>query len=295
VIEVVKSDVLGFCGGVRRAVHRIEVELEARGPLCTLGAIVHNAHVVDTLAGKGASMVKSLDEVPPGGTVALTAHGAGEEVVAEIKRRGLRLVDTTCPIVRRAQETAARLAEEGFGVIIYGEAAHPEVRGILSWTRERGIATQSPDVDVPAGPRGVALISQTTRCPEAFAQFAQAFARRLAGRVPEVRIVGTTCPETGRRYQAAEKLAREVDVLFVVGSRHSANTQKLAETGQAAGVCTYLIESADEIRESWLGEGGRLGVTAGASTPDDVIRAVIRRLEQRTACRRPTRRSTTPR
>jgi len=277
--EIVKAKVLGFCGGVRRAVHQIETELassSSSGPLYTLGATVHNAHVVDALARKGARVVKSLDEVPAGGTVAITAHGAGEDVVAEIARRGLRLVDTTCPIVRRAQETAARLAEEGYGVVLYGEAAHPEVRGILSWTRGRGIATQSPDVEVPPGPRGVAVISQTTKSPEMFAQFSQALVRR----VPEIRIVDTTCPETGRRYQAAEELARDVDVLFVVGSRDSANTRKLAETCAATGVRTHSIESADEIEDTWFGEGKRLGVTAGASTPDDAIRDVVRRLER---------------
>jgi 4-hydroxy-3-methylbut-2-enyl diphosphate reductase len=292
VIEVVKADVLGFCGGVRRAVHRIEAELEEQGSLHILGAIVHNAHVVDALARKGASMVKSLDEVPPGGTVAITAHGAGEDVVAEIKRRGLRLVDTTCPIVRRAQETAAALAEGGFGVVVYGVAAHPEVRGILSWTRGRGIATQSPDGDPPTGPRGVALISQTTISSEAFARFAKALAQKLAGRVPEVRVVDTTCPETGRRYEAAERLAHDVDVLVVVGSRHSANTQRLAETCQATGVRTYLIESSGEIEDLRLGGGLRLGVTAGASTPDDVIRDVIHQLECGTARRRPGEPST---
>jgi len=281
VSEVMKAEVLGFCGGVRRAVQRIELELEERGPLHTLGAIVHNSHVVEALARKGACMAETLDEVPAGGTVAITAHGASKDVVAEIERRGLRLVDTTCPIVRRAQETAARLAEEGFGVVLYGEATHPEVRGILSRTRGRGIATQSPETDVPPGPRGVAVISQTTKSPEMFAQFAQALARRLAGRVPEIRVVDTTCPETARRYQAAEELAQRVDVLLVVGSRGSANTRKLAETCCATGVRTHSIESADEIEDSWFHEGERLGLTAGASTPDDVIEAVVRRLEGR--------------
>jgi 4-hydroxy-3-methylbut-2-enyl diphosphate reductase len=275
-----KAEVLGFCGGVRRAVRLIETELEERGPLFTLGAIVHNSHVVEALARKGARMAENLNEVPAGGAVAITAHGASKDVVAEIERRGLRLVDTTCPIVRRAQETAARLADEGFGVVLYGEATHPEVRGILSRTRGRGIATQSPEADVPPGPRGVAIISQTTKSPEMFAQFAQALARRLAGRVPEIRIVDTTCPETALRYQAAEELAQRVDVLFVVGSRGSANTRKLAETCCATGVRTHSIESADEIEDFWFHEGERVGVTAGASTPDDVIEAVVRRLER---------------
>ncbi len=279
-MTVVMAKILGFCGGVRRAVQMIETELTEHGPLHTLGAIVHNAHVVDGLAAKGAKMVEGLDGVPEGGTVAITAHGAGEEIYAEIDRRGLRLVDTTCPIVRKAQETVARLVEDGFAVILYGEAEHPEVRGILSWTRGQGVATQSPDVDVPEGPAGVAIISQTTKSPERFGQFAESMVKRLAGHVPEIRIVDTTCPETGRRYQAAQVLAEAVDVLFVVGSRTSANTRKLVETCRATDVPTYHIESADEIEVEWSAGRERVGVTAGASTPDAVIEEVVERLER---------------
>ncbi len=283
--EVVKADVLGFCGGVRRAVRLIETELEQRGSLCTLGAIVHNSHVVDALARKGAKVVESLDEIPPGGTVAITAHGAGEGVVDEIARRGLHLVDTTCPIVRRAQTAAARLAGQGFAVVVYGEAAHPEVRGILSWTRGQGIATLSPDADVPPGTRAVAVISQTTKSPEAFAQFARTLGARLAERALKVCTLDTTCPETERRYQAATALAREVDVLFVVGSRESANTRRLAEVCQATGVPTYAIQVAGEIEDASLQDRQRVGVTAGASTPDDVICDVVRRLERQATAR----------
>jgi (E)-4-hydroxy-3-methyl-but-2-enyl pyrophosphate reductase len=278
-MSIDKAKVLGFCGGVRRAVQMIETELAERGPLHTLGAIVHNARVVDALAANGARMATDLDEVPENGTVAITAHGAGEEVFAEIERRGLRLVDTTCPIVRRAQETAAQLVEEGFTVVLYGEAEHPEVRGLLSWTRGRGTATQSPDVEIPIGERGIALIAQTTQNPTRFAEFAQTVVRRYTGAAQEIRIIDTTCPETGRRYQAAKELADSVEALIVVGSRTSANTRKLAETCRETGIRTYHIESADEIDEDRLSGTSRFGVTAGASTPDDVINAVVRRLE----------------
>jgi 4-hydroxy-3-methylbut-2-enyl diphosphate reductase len=259
-------------------VQTIETELAERGPLHTLGAIVHNAHVVESLAAKGARMVEDLGEVPDGAAVAITAHGAGEDVYQEIEQRGLRLVDTTCPIVRRAQETAARLVEEGYYVVVYGEAEHPEVRGILSWTRGQGTATQSPDVDVPSDKVGLAVIAQTTKNPVRFAEFAQAIVERFTAAVPEIRIVDTTCPETGRRYQAARDLAEGVDVLIVVGSRTSANTRKLTETCVATGVTTYHIESADELQDAWLTEGSSFGVTAGASTPDEVIEDVVRRL-----------------
>ena len=277
-MSVLKAKVLGFCGGVRRAVQIIETELTEHGPLYTLGAIVHNAYVVNSLAEKGARLVTSLDEVPDGATVAITAHGAGEEVYEEIERRGLRLVDTTCPIVRRAQETAAYLVEEGFFVVIYGESEHPEVRGILSWTRGQGVATPSPELELPNGTKGIAIIAQTTKSPALFAEFTQAMARQFTGRVPEIRIVDTTCPETGRRYQSAKDLAEIVDTLLVVGSRSSANTRKLAETCRATGKPTHHIESADEIEEVWLQDGCQIGVAAGASTPDAVIEDVVSRL-----------------
>lgn len=279
-MQVIKADVLGFCFGVRRAVTMIESELEKNGPLCTLGAIVHNTHVVESLTEKGGRLVRGLDEVGSTEAVAITAHGAGEEVYSAIRDRGLRIVDTTCPIVRRAQQTAENLVKEGFFVIVYGEAEHPEVRGILSWTAGRGIATQTPEVDIPEGTTGIAVIAQTTKNPQQFAQFAERATGQFAGKVSEIRIVNTTCPETGRRYQAGSELAKKVDVILVVGSRSSANTRKLAETCSATGVPTYHIESSDEINDDWFAGCNRCGVTAGASTPDEVIEDVVRRLDE---------------
>lgn len=277
-MEIVKAKVFGFCFGVRRAVEMIETELDNNAPLCTLGAIVHNNHVVEALASKGAKLVQSLDEVPPGGAVAITAHGAGEEVYADIRGRGLRLIDTTCSIVRRAQQTAAALVNDGFFVVLYGEVEHPEVKGILSWTRGQGVVTQTSKIDVPPGVKGIAVIAQTTKNPKLFAEFAQQITKEQTGKVPEIRIIDTTCPETGRRYQAARELAQQVDSLIVVGSRSSANTRKLTETCRETGIPTYHIESAAEIEEAWLAGVDRFGVTAGASTPDDVIAEVVLRL-----------------
>ncbi|MEA3239780.1 MAG: 4-hydroxy-3-methylbut-2-enyl diphosphate reductase [Candidatus Bipolaricaulota bacterium] len=279
-MQVIKADVLGFCFGVRRAVRMIETELEQNGPLCTLGAIVHNTHVVEGLTKKGGRLVRSFDEVPADEAVAITAHGAGEEVYAEIRERGLQLIDTTCPIVRRAQQTAANLVKDGFFVILYGEAEHPEVKGILSWTAGQGIATQTPEVEIPDGTTGIAVIAQTTKNPQQFAQFAEQATREFASRVSEIRIINTTCPETGRRYQAGSELAKKVDVILVVGSRSSANTRKLADTCNATGVSTHHIESSDEIEDSWFAGCSRCGVTAGASTPDEVIEDVVCRLSE---------------
>ena len=281
-MKVVKSDVLGFCFGVRRAVEMIENELKDNGPLCTLGAIVHNTHVVSGLSDEGGQLVHSLDEVPENGAVAITAHGAGEEIYKEIKRRNLRLIDTTCPIVRRAQETAATMVKDGFFVLLYGERDHPEVKGILSWTRGKGEATMSSEAAVPGKAKRIAVISQTTKKRELFAKFAQQITGQYASKLEEIRIIDTTCPETGRRYQAARELAHEVEALFVVGSHSSANTRKLAETCRETKIPTYHIDSTYEVKVEWLAGISRVGVTAGASTPDYIIDEVVSQLEDPT-------------
>lgn len=275
-MKIELARVYGFCPGVRRAVQMVEEYLKWEGPLATLGAIVHNAQVVDRLSRMGARVAESLDRVLEP-AVAITAHGAGPEIYAQIEKRGLRLVDTTCPIVKRAQEAARRLAEESYTVIIYGEETHPEVRSLLSWTQRKGYATLSSE-HLPPSVEKLAIISQTTKGREAFWEFVLAMLAKLVSALPEVRVIDTTCPETGRRYQAARELAKRVDVIFVVGSRNSANTRKLAETCEKTGVRTYFIEDASEIDPEWISEMSRVGVTAGASTPDEVIDQVIQSL-----------------
>lgn len=278
-MRVELAEVFGFCPGVRRAVEMVERYLAENGRLSTLGAIVHNAQVVEELAQKGARVVESLAEVRDG-AVAITAHGAGPEVFQEIQRRGLFLVDTTCPIVRRAQEAAREFAEEGFFVLIYGEEAHPEVRGLLSWTRGHGKATLNPsEVQEIEGER-LALISQTTKGRAEFWSFVANVVARLGSRLREVRALDTTCPETGRRYQAVQKLAEKVEALVVVGSRNSANTRKLAEVARHTGLPTFHIERAEELRPEWFHGISRVGVTAGASTPDHLVAEVVARLEK---------------
>jgi len=257
----------------------VEEHLAREGPLATLGAIVHNSHVVEALERKGARVAGSVSEAHEP-TVAITAHGAGQEVYSEIEKRGLKLVDTTCPIVKRAQEAAHTLAEAGYTVLIYGEESHPEVRGILSWTGGKGYATLRP-ADLPElSPGKLAVISQTTKDQKAFWDFVREVIARFHSTLADLRVIDTTCPETGRRYQAALELAERVQAIFVVGSRNSANTRRLAETCRGTGVRTYFIESAEEIDPAWLSGLSRVGVTAGASTPDEVINQVIHRLSQ---------------
>ena len=278
-IEVRTASALGFCFGVRRAIDMVEGAAAERGAIDSLGSIVHNPVVAERLKSRGVGIVGGFENVSSG-SVAITAHGAGPEVYARVEAQALDLVDTTCPIVARAQRAARRLVDGGFKVIIFGDEQHPEVRGVLAWTRGEGIVLASADDPVEIPRRKVALLSQTTKSEHAFTDFVSRFLALHIDRINEVRIINTTCPETEDRYEAARDLAAEVDLMIVIGGRNSANTGKLAGTCRAAGVETHQVERENELDAAWL-EGHRVvGVTAGASTPDESVRAVVRRIKQ---------------
>ncbi len=276
-VRVVRAEVLGFCHGVRRAVERVEEAVADHGTVFSLGPVVHNEQVTARLARVGVKVVQSLDEVPDGGVVAVTAHGAEAETLDRIAERGLPRIDATCPIVRRAQQAAAEHTAAGRTVIVYGDPAHPEVRGILSRTGGRGVATESADLMDASIEPPIALLAQTTADPEGFERFVGAVRARSDG---DITVVDTTCPETVRRYRAARDLAARVDGMVVVGSRSSANTVRLVDVCRAADVPTFLVASADEIGSSMLGGFPLIGLTAGASTPDAIIDEVLRCLRR---------------
>jgi 4-hydroxy-3-methylbut-2-enyl diphosphate reductase len=198
-----------------------------------------------------------------------------------LTERGFTIIDTTCPNVGRAQHIAAEMARDGFTIVIFGDSAHTEVRGLLGWAGDRGIATLDASAlessRTPPVPAGVGIISQTTQRVEEFTAFAQRVCATVLAVSQEVRIVNTLCDATLRRQSAAADLARTVDAMVVIGGHASANTQRLAETC-ATIVETYLVETADEIEEALLRGKKRIGLTAGASTPDSSIREVESRL-----------------
>ncbi len=273
-MEIKKANVLGFCFGVRRATKIVTREVDSGRKLFTLGDIVHNPDVVETLAKKGATPVRSLDEVK-NKRVAITAHGVGEDIYRDIQKRDLDLVDTTCPIVRRAQEVVQEMTERGYQVVLYGEEDHPEVKGILGWTGGEGRAILDVGEELKILKEKICLISQTTKGQRAFVHFAGKFLEKYLGEADSVHIVDTTCPETGKRYKAATNLAKWADLLIVVGGRNSANTKKLASVCRQTGVKTYHIENNQELKGSWFKGIKRVGVTAGASTPDSAIQKVV--------------------
>ena len=277
-MKIEKARELGFCFGVRRALKIIENAAEGDIKIATLGPIVHNKTVVARLKSLGVRVVDNVDGLK-GGVIAISSHGVSPAVYEKIQSRGAKVIDTTCPIVRSAQKAAQRLAKAGFGVIIFGEASHPEVRGLLGWAGENAIA--SMNVDTITGEivsKRIGILAQTTQSRGEFTAFVNRLTEKLLPHVQEIRIMNTLCQETQKRQSAAEELAETSGLMIVIGGHNSANTRRLAEVCSPL-VETHHIENADEIDAEWLHGKKKVGITAGASTPDEAIDQVIQRIE----------------
>jgi len=277
-LKIEKAAGIGFCFGVRRAIDILERVARERGGVETLGAAVHNQQVLSRLAELGIRVVSSVAEIQ-GDTVAISSHGVGPQVMAQVRGRHIDIVDTTCPFVRRAQIAARRLADAGFYTIIYGDESHPEVKGILGWAGGKGVSTLDETVitrlDRP--PRRLGILSQTTQIPAHFTQFVRKIIDAALIKDAELRIIDTICHDIRQRQLAALELAGGVDLILVIGGHNSANTRHLVELCSAA-TKTYLVETAQEIQPSWLEGQQRIGITAGASTDEQTINEVLKKL-----------------
>ena len=272
-MQIEKAAEIGFCTGVRRAINMIERAATELGPLQTLGPIVHNQQVVDRLAEHGVTVAESLDQLKRE-ILCISSHGVGPQVIEEAESRGIKIIDTTCPFVRRTQVAAKKLANSGFSVIVFGDENHREVQGVLGYAGEKGLATVKVPSFKKLSPR-VGILSQTTQSFTAFHSFVSSFIQTHLESISELRVVYTICDATRKHQEAALDLARRSDLMLVVGSRGSANTKRLAELCSAL-IETHHIETAQEIDPKWLsGKVERIGITAGASTPDEVIDEVI--------------------
>jgi 4-hydroxy-3-methylbut-2-en-1-yl diphosphate reductase len=280
-MQIIRANEMGFCFGVRRAVEMMEESVKQRGPMVSLGSVVHNPQVVQRLRESGLEVindVKQAGEMP----VAITAHGVSRQVISDLEANGVEIIDTTCPIVTRSQQWAHRLSEEGFAVVIFGDPNHKEVRGVLGWARGSVLVVASEDevTQLPEGfPSRVGVLSQTTETEARFASFVKKLFEVNLDRISELRVLNTLCHATTAQQAATMHLAADVSLMLVVGGRESANTRHLAVVARECGVETYHIETADEIEPAWLEGHERVGVTAGASTPDFIIDQVVARLE----------------
>lgn len=274
-----KATEIGLCFGVRRAIDILRGAAREHRVVETLGAVVHNQQVLQGLAEMGIRITNGLDDIK-GDIVAIGAHGVSPQVEKEIRARNINIVDTTCPFVHRAQATARKLAKSGFFVIIYGDANHPEVRGVLGWAEGKGTAMLDDGsiARLDPLPRRLGVLSQTTQSQEHFARFVIKLADFVHPRGCELRVVDTICDEIKRRQRTALELAGRVDLMLVIGSHTSANTNYLAQLCSAVSK-TYLIETAEEIQPGWLQGQCHIGITAGASTSEKTINEVVARLE----------------
>ncbi len=285
-MEIEKAGELDLCFGVKRAIDLLKGAASKYGEIETLGPVAHNRQLVQELAKVGIKRVDELGQVQ-GKILAITTHGVSPMVLSEIEARHIHIIDTTCPIVRRAQNAAKKLAEAGFDVIVFGQGEHAEVKGLLGWAKGKGIAAldvkQIGTSSLSAAWKRsnlyrLGIISQTTQGQPAFVEFITQLMAALPPKVEELRIINTLCQRTQRRREAAIKLARKTQLMIVVGGHNSANAKHLIEACSPI-VEAHLVEGASEVEDSWLIGKHYIGITAGMSTPNEAIEEVVTKLK----------------
>ena len=284
-IEIHLANPRGFCAGVDRAIDIVERTLQIFGaPVYVRHEVVHNRFVVDDLAGKGAIFVEELDQIPDGATVIFSAHGVSQQVRKQAEQRQLKVFDATCPLVTKIHLEVARHAKSGEEVILIGHAGHAEVEGTLGqYDRQQGgsiylVETIDNIEQLEVNnPHKLAYVTQTTLSVDD----TKLMIDRLREKFP--RITGPRkddiCYATQSRQNAVRELVKHVDVLLVLGSANSSNSNRLRELAEKQGVAAYLIDGADDIKPEWLQAAGAVGVTAGASAPEVLVQQVITKLE----------------
>ena len=277
-MKIEKAEKLGLCFGVRRAIELLKEAAKKYGEIETLGPLAHNRLLVEALANLGVKPITHLNQAQ-GKILAITTHGTSPAVLSEIRARHTHIIDTTCPIVRNAQNAAKELAEAGLDVFIFGDANHSEVKGLLGWTGDKGIAALDMKQIYSLGksPSRLGIISQTTQTQSAFLEFARQLIGVVGPKIEEMRLVNTLCKITQRQQEAATRLAHRSQLMIVIGGSDSANARHLVEICSSL-VETHLVETADEVDTSWLVGKHHVGITAGASTPDEAVEGLIDKL-----------------
>jgi len=278
VLEVITAEEAGFCFGVERA---IDMVLKAAGEnedlnVYTLGPLIHNPQIVKKLEEKNVKVASSLAEIDSG-IVIIRSHGVAPEIIEKAREKNLKIIDATCPYVKNAQKYASQLVDEGYQTFIYGDEDHPEVQGIYGASEKKAIIIrEKQDLNSVELKARVGFVAQTTKSPESFRDIINL----VITEVKELKVFNTICNTTDVRQSSARKLAEDVDIMFVIGGHNSANTTRLAEICAATNTPTYHIETAAEIKKEWLSGKNKVGITAGASTPDWLIREVVQLMNE---------------
>lgn len=278
--EILLAEPRGFCAGVDRAIAIVERALQKFGrPIYVRHEIVHNTYVVEDLKAKGAVFIENLGEVPPGATLIFSAHGVSRAVQQEAQARGFQIFDATCPLVSKVHVEVAKLHREGYEFIMIGHKGHPEVEGTMGQL-DSGIHLVEDVADVarvaPTQTERLALVTQTTLSVDDAAEIAAA----VRARFPRVRAPKhqDICYATQNRQDAVKVMSSQVDIVIVVGSPSSSNSNRLAELARKLGVASYMVDSAAELQTDWFAGKSHVGLTAGASAPEILVRQVIERI-----------------
>ncbi len=280
--EILLAEPRGFCAGVDRAIDIVEHALAKFGrPIYVRHEIVHNTYVVNDRKDKGAIFIEDLAEVPPGATLIFSAHGVSRAVQQEAERRGFRIFDATCPLVTKVHVEVAKLHKEGYEFIMIGHKGHPEVEGTMGQL-DSGIHLVEDAADVarvqPAQTAKLAVVTQTTLSVDDAAEILAAVKARFPTvREPKQQDI---CYATQNRQDAVKLLSPQVDVVIVVGSPTSSNSNRLRELAERMGTPAYMVDSAEDLHADWFAGKPRVGLTAGASAPDVLVQAVIARLRE---------------
>lgn len=272
----------GFCAGVDRAIEIVERALELFGaPVYVLHEIVHNKHVLTDLSGRGVKFVESIDDVPEKSVVIFSAHGVSEQVSKAAEERELRVIDATCPLVTKVHVQAQQYERSGREVVLVGHEGHPEVegtRGRIEGTVHVLSTTEEVERLEIVDPDNIAYVTQTTLSVDDTRDVIEALKRRFPRiQGPDLKDI---CYATQNRQNAVKAMGDEIDLLIVVGSRNSSNSNRLKELGERRGVPAYLVDGAADIREEWLRTSPRIGLTAGASAPEVLVSQVVDRLRE---------------
>ena len=280
-MNIILAQPRGFCAGVDRAIAIVEKALEKNGaPIYVRHEVVHNKFVIEDLKAKGAIFIEDLADVPAGNTMIFSALGVSQAVRAEAAERGLTILDATCPLVTKVHSEVKRLREQGFEIVMIGHKGHPEVEGTMGQS-EGGMYLVEDEQDVlnlqVRNDEQLAYVTQTTLSVDD----AQVVINALRARFPA--IVGPKkddiCYATQNRQDAVKQLAKDIDILIVVGSPNSSNSNRLREVGAGLGIAAYMVDNETELKAEWFASQGRVGITAGASAPDVLVRRVIEQIQ----------------
>ena len=273
-MEIIVAKMAGFCFGVKRAIDiAFQIANEKRKGVYTLGPIIHNPQVVEMLKEKGIIPIEDIKAKKDIRALIIRTHGIPLHLSKEISSMGCEIIDATCPFVKKAQYYAKLLMEEGYQVVILGEKNHPEVKGLMSYANDDVIVVDSK-TPLPKLKSRVGIVVQTTQSLEALKKVLS----DALEHANEIKVYNTICNSTALRLKETEKMARKVDVMLVVGGKNSANTTQLTRLCKSLSVPTHHIETSSEIKKEWLKNAKKLGITAGASTPEWIIKEVEKRI-----------------